>query len=210
MKILVVDDHEMIGDLLASLVRDNIENAQVILATTLKEGIEAVERGGPDTFALAVVDLVILGEIEGPSTVTRFREKFPIIPVLAISALDGADVAAALYSGGARGFLPKHSSTEEFLKAVKTVLAGERYVPIGLEEVANSIGQSQPSVLRGRQLEIVELLGQGLSDKVIANQLGISAETVSYHLQNAFRALEVSTRAQAVARAFRLGLIRLK
>ena len=210
MKILVVDDHEMIGDLLASLVRDNIENAQVFLATTLKEGVEVVERGGPDNFALAVVDLVILGEIEGPSTVTQFRQKFPAIPVLAISGLDGADIVAALYSGGARGFLPKHSSTNEFLKAVKTVLVGERYVPIGFEESANSLEQNQPLVLRGRQLEIVELLGQGLSDKVIANQLGISTETVSYHLQNAFRALEVTTRAQAVARAFRLGLIRLK
>lgn len=210
MKILVVDDHEMIGDLLAGLVRDNIEDAQVFIATTLKEGIEVIERGGPDTFALAVLDLVIHGEIEGPSTVARFRQKFPIIPVLAISALDGADVAAALYSGGARGFLPKHSSTDEFLKAVKTVLEGERFVPIEFEEAANSLSQNQPPALRGRQLEIVELLGQGLSDKLIANQLGISADTVSYHLQNAFRVLEVTTRAQAVARAFRLGLIRLK
>jgi two-component system, NarL family, nitrate/nitrite response regulator NarL len=207
MNILVVDDHEIVGTLLANMIRQFASETSVLLATSLEEGMRLVDFHHPGSFSLAVVDLVIKGESEGPSTITVFREAFPSIPVLAISALDGNEIAPLVYAKGARGYLPKHCTPDEFLLAIQKILNGELYIHRDFENViGNPIANRRP-LINERQLQILELLGQGLSDKGVAIKLGITDDTVAYHLQNVFRALEVSTRAQAVAQAFRLGLL---
>jgi two-component system, NarL family, nitrate/nitrite response regulator NarL len=207
MNILIVDDHEMIAELFSTAIQRHLPHARTHLATSLKAGLKILEDHAYETFSLAIVDLVIHGESEGAATIANFRKFCPTVPVLAVSGLDVETVAPAVFDYGAHGFLPKFCSSDEFIRAVSTILKGERFV-----SSASHIHMSKPSrtsrpVLSERQLLILELIGSGFSDKSVAKELGITDETVAYHLKNAFRILDVSTRTQAITQAFRRGLL---
>jgi two-component system, NarL family, nitrate/nitrite response regulator NarL len=203
MKILIIDDHEMIGELFSALVRQHFPQALVFVATSLKAGMQILENHKRERFAIAVIDLVLEGETGGAGTIGVFRKRFPLVPVLAISGLDAHSVAPSVYAQGAHGFLPKFCSSQEFIEAIDCVLNGRQYTPAGLESRS---AKNTPS-LSERQILILNLLSSGFSDKGVAKKLGITDETVAYHLQKAFRTLNASTRTQAIAEAFRQGLL---
>jgi DNA-binding NarL/FixJ family response regulator len=102
--------------------------------------------------------LVIKGESEGPATISIFYQKFPEIPVLAVSGLEPAAVAVAAYEQGAKGFLPKFCSSEEFIQAIKCVSSGHLFISYGIKGLlAKPVVANQPK-LSDRQLKILELL----------------------------------------------------
>jgi two-component system, NarL family, competent response regulator ComA len=218
MNILIVDDHEMIGELFATLVKQHFAPVKVFVATSLRSGIEILENHTGEPFSIALIDLVIEGESEGAGTVRSFRNKFPSVPVLAISGLDAHAVASKVYEQGVQGFLSKFCSSEELIQAIRCVLRGDQFFLDGLHRALSSVTPvSKPRLvdlstveapaLSDRQLAILELLSSGFSDKGVAKKLGITDETVAYHLQKVFRTLNASTRTQAIAQAFRHGLL---
>jgi DNA-binding NarL/FixJ family response regulator len=211
LKILIVDDHEIIGQLFAALVRQHFPQSQVFVATSLQMGMRILENHKRQPFSLAVIDLVLEGEADGTKTVSMVRKTFSALPILVVSGLDAQDVVPSVFRQGAHGFLSKFCSSEDFIKAIRCVLQGEQFVPAGLENLITSgsenlTPQSIP-VLSNRQIAILELLSSGFSDKRAATQLGITEETIAYHLQKVFRILNASTRTQAIAQAFRHNLL---
>ena len=134
------------------------------------------------------------------------------LPVLALLS-DETD-AADTWAAGARGLLPRNTSAENLTAALTAVAQGLAVIDPGLVAVllpaAREQSLSQPvEALTPRELEVLRLMAEGQSNKVIARQLGISEHTVKFHVNAILGKLDVQSRTEAVVHAMRLGLILL-
>ena len=224
MKVLLVDDHPLILAALQSVIQGLGDDVTVIGVETA-EAARGVLRED-DGFDLVLLDLA-LGEVDGFDVLAELRATWPAIPVVVVSASERtSDVIRAL-DLGAMGFVPKRSSNDSLSDALTLVMNGGLYVPpamLGLEArpAPRDEADTVPAVMRRladharpeahqrkelsldaigltpRQTEVLALLLQGLPNKLIARQLNVSVETVKDHVAAVLRALNVSSRTQAV------------
>jgi DNA-binding NarL/FixJ family response regulator len=219
-KILVVDDHPLILEALHHVLRQLDREVEVFDARTAAEG-RALVAAHPDT-GLLLLDLT-LPDADGFTALGELRSSFPAVPVVVLSASDRRDDVLRAIDLGAMGFIPKTSSNQVMLQALRLVLSGGVYVPpavLGPDECAEpeapapsvvaSAGSSRLTArslgLTDRQAQVLALILQGRPNKVICRELGLAEGTVKIHVAAILRALNVSTRTQAVIEASRLGL----
>lgn len=221
MKILVVDDHPLILEALHHVLRQLDREVEVYDARTGAEGRKLVA-AHPET-GLLLLDLT-LPDVDGLALLSELRHDFPAIPVVVLSASDRREDVLRAIDLGAMGFIPKTSSNQVMLQALRLVLSGGVYLPPAAlvhQEGAEmeSSGDSAPDSmgggtrvtprelgLTGRQAQVLALILQGKPNKVICRELGLAEGTVKIHVAAILRALNVSTRTQAVIEASRLGL----
>ncbi len=202
MKFLIIDDHPMLRQGVAAVLRDLQAGVSVLEADDGAAGLAQAAQNAD--LACALVDLRLNG-LSGLDTVVQLRQAHPALPVIMLSASeDPADVRAAL-AAGARGYCPKSAGHATMLAAVRLVLAGEIYVP-PLMASAPAVVPEAPAPLTARQLEVLHLVCKGRPNKDIARQLGMQEKTVKTHVTAIFRALGVVNRAQAVIAARKAGL----
>lgn len=197
MNALVVDDHPLYRGALATLARSLF-------------GPDAVCEAGAAEPALAMVaspDLVLLDfrlpALNGAEAVKAFRQRFPRALIVVVSASDDRREAQAAMRAGARAFVHKTESLEAIADVIRQVLEGARIEPHW------GAGGAQPPAateLTSRQLEILAMLCEGISNKEIALRLGLAVITVKMHVSAIFRVLGVVNRTQAALAARRLGL----
>jgi DNA-binding NarL/FixJ family response regulator len=219
-KILVVDDHPLILEALHHVLRQLDREIEVFDARSAAEG-RALVSAHPDT-GLLLLDLS-LPDADGLVALGALRSDFPAVPVVVLSASDRREDVLRAIDLGAMGFIPKTSSNQVMLQALRLVLSGGVYVPpaaLGPDEEAEpeaptpsvvaSDGSAQLTTrelgLTGRQAQVLALILQGKPNKVICRELGLAEGTVKIHVAAILRALNVSTRTQAVIEASRLGL----
>lgn len=198
-RILIVEDHTLVREAVAQTLRHLEPGVECIEARCADEALAELAKGEWD---LAVIDLV-LPDMNGFSLLAVLAKRFPDIPALVVSGQDEPGTVQRAMKGGASGFVPKSSSGEEMLKAVRTVLDGGVYVPPALQGEAGSRRKTAVSVqerfgLTAAQSRVIELLGQGKTNREIADLLGLSEGTIKVHMSAIFRALNVSNRAQAL------------
>jgi len=143
----------------------------------------------------------------GLDTVRAVRERVPQLPVAVISAEHEPGTANALLALGVAGFIPKSDHSEVIVSAVRLMLAGGVYVPPHLlngRTTAALPARGEIVNLTARQRDVLRLLAQGKSNKLIARELGVTEGTVKVHLLAVFRALDVRNRTAAVLAAQRL------
>lgn len=168
----------------------------------------------PATFALVAehehLDLLLLDlnmpGAHGLDTVRAVRQRAPQLPVAVVSAEQHSGTAAALLALGVAGFIPKSDPSDVIVSAVRLVLAGGVYVPPQLlQGYASPVPPTaaETAGLTARQLEVLRLLAQGKSNKLIARELGVTEGTVKVHLLAVFRTLDVRNRTAAVLAARR-------
>ncbi len=209
MKTLLADDHPLMREGVRQVLSQLEPQAEIIDAHDY-----------PSLFAqtalhldldLALVDLNMPGFV-GIQGIAQYRNRFPDIPLVVLSASESPhDIRSAL-EAGALGYIPKAASTATMLAALRQVLAGDIYVPAclgdangGLHTVAPSDFEAlQHSGLTARQLEVARLLVQGCTNKAIAGMLSMSEGTVKVHIAAIFRALGVTNRTEAVLEIQRL------
>jgi DNA-binding NarL/FixJ family response regulator len=213
MRVLVIDDHPLIQEAVSGVLRRLDGEADLDVASDCERGFElAAQATEPD---VVLLDLNLPG-LSGIAAVKAWRTRFPGIPVIVLSgAADQQTVLAAL-GAGAAGFIPKSSSNEVMLSAVRLVLAGGKYVPSealmrsGAAESVSKISRSASTLdslgLTDRQIDVLRLLVRGASNKVICRELGLAERTVKAHITAVFRALNVSSRTQAAIAATKLGV----
>lgn len=137
----------------------------------------------------------------------------PGVPVLVITGNDDDRLLLSLFDLGVAGYLPKSSRAATIEAAIGVILAGERYVPARVLELvaARAAGAVPPrgteAVLTGRQLDVLRLLAQGLTNKEIAREFDLSPATVKAHAAAIFEALGASNRTEAVSKAQALRLL---
>ena len=206
MSFLIIDDHSIMRQALAELVVESIPDAHVTQLGSLSE-LQSLLEAKAVVVDLLVLDLM-LPESSGLQTLVACRSWLPAVPTVVISALDSAVVIPGIFSAGALAYFPKSDDPHVFQDAVNAALRGERYVPPRLRHLLNAHPEHNlRRQLNSRQLKILGMLAEGLPDKLVARQMEISEETVAYHLKTIFLALDVKTRAQAVDKGHKAGLL---
>ena len=217
MRILLVDDHTLFREALLHVLKQFDSTAVVIEAATAREAIRLAAHY--HDLDLILLDLSLPG-LNGLSALPELHELRPTAPLVILSASeDSADIQQAL-NAGAMGYIPKSSSSHEMITALRLVLAGEIYVPpamlAALEaletasspvDTASSLEEKGIDGLTPRQVEVLRLMAQGLSNKGICKRLNVAEGTVKLHVTAVMRALNTCNRTQAVIEATRRGLI---
>jgi len=203
MKILAVDDHPPIIAAMEMILRELAESAEIESAHDLQAAFDAAAR---TEFDLVMLDLALPG-CDGLDALMRFRDRFPLQTVVVVSGSNDGVLITQAIELGAMGFIPKSTSMERFLPALRFVLSGGTYVPPEALHAPPVARDSAAELeLSPRQRDVLLLLVEGLSNKVIARRLEISENTTKIHVSAVLAKLGVGTRAQAIVKASRLGL----
>ena len=167
-------------------------------ATDLEEALAHARSAGPPE--LALLDLGLPG-CRGLDALTRFRKVLPEVPVVILSAIEDAFVIHAAFRAGARGYLPKTTKRAVMQAAIRLIADGGTYVPPQALLIYDA-----KLKLSERQFEVMCCVARGLPNGRIAEELDISRNTVKQHVRAVFRALDVSSRAEFMIAAARLGI----
>lgn len=194
-RIVIADDHPLYRQALADLLRRHYPECTLDEA----EGTEALEQvlsSGvePD---LLLLDLHIPGA-QGFHTLLQIRQDYPALPVVVISGQEDEATVGRARQCSAAGFVPKSRPVTAILEAVSAVLLGQQWWPESLGPDSNDEMAGRIASLSPRQHKILMLFGEGLLNKQIAQQLGVSEATVKAHASAIFLKLGVRTRTQAV------------
>ena len=217
MKVLLIDDHPLILAALRAVV-GGLGSDMAVTGAQSAEQARACLNHQAD-FDLALLDLV-LGDADGFELLAEMRRDHPQVPVVILSASENAgDVVRAL-DLGAMGFVPKRASTDALIEALRIVMSGGLFIPQHLfgpnrgrasDPAAAAMelpGPTPPSLahlgLTPRQHDVLSGLLKGLPNKLIARELNLSVETVKDHVACVLRALNVTSRTQAVLAVSRM------
>jgi DNA-binding NarL/FixJ family response regulator len=201
-RILLVDDHMVIRMGLMTAASDAADMEVVADVDNGQEAIEAFRKHRPD---IVVLDLRMQG-MSGIETLRALRDEFKNVRVLIFSNYAKGEELYQAMKAGASGFVLKEMPLDRLLDAIRTVHRGEQYMPA---EVAVRVGQRLLAQLSPRELEVLQLLARGMSNKEIGAQLGVVEGTIKIHVANIFSKLGVSDRTQALIEAIKRGIVQI-
>lgn len=213
MKLLIVDDHAIVREGLAAMLRQARPDTEVLQAGAGAEALGLAMRH-PDLDAV-FLDLRMPG-MDGLSVVQEFGKIRPALPVIVLSSSENPSEVRQALAMGALGYVPKSAQAQTLLLALELVLSGNVYVPpLMLLEPENRLDAALPGQkisaanihLTDRQIEVLRMLCQGLSNNEIGRDLGLSTKTVKAHVTAIFKALSVVSRTQAAALARQFNLV---
>jgi DNA-binding NarL/FixJ family response regulator len=202
--VLLVDDHQVFGELLGEALTANGMDV-VGLCATLAEALDAVAEMSPD---IVVLDHNLPAG-SGAGGVAAVKRRAPGTRVLMLTAAAQRSVVLEAMDAGCDGFITKRYSVAAVIAAVEAVLRGE--TPISPDVAGGLIGRRSPAVggdLTRREADVLQLIGAGLSNHDIADELRISVNTVRNHVQRVLTKLDAHSKLEAVAIAARNGLLR--
>jgi DNA-binding NarL/FixJ family response regulator len=205
-RVLIVDDHPVVRDGLRGMLQAQPDLEVIADAANGHEALAAVARHHPD---LVLMDLR-MPELDGVEATRRIRAEHPDVKVLVLTTYDtDADILPAI-EAGATGYLLKDAPRERLFSAVRAAARGETVLaPTVAAKLVHSI-QARPDheQLTPRELDVLRLVADGLTNRAIARRLHISEATVKTHLVHTYAKLGVDDRTAAVMSALEQGLLR--
>lgn len=204
-KLLIADDHPVVRMGLRGML-DGQEDFEVVAEVENGvQAVEAAERLRPD---VVLMDLR-MPEMDGVTATTRIVERTPGVRVLVLTTSDsGADILRAVEIG-ATGYILKDAPREELFRAVRAAAEGKPLLaPDVAAHLMNRVRWPSDEALSSREVEVLELVAQGTSNRNIAGKLWISEATVKSHLLHIYGKLGASDRASAVSVAMKRGILR--
>jgi DNA-binding NarL/FixJ family response regulator len=202
-RLLLIDDHQIYLDGL-SLTLSKL--AQGIILDLAHSAAEAEELVRQHTFDLILLDLQ-LPDSSGLALLQKIRALDPVVPIAILTASNSpGDLDAALQLGAA-GFISKTADGQTLLAAATRLLFGETVVISAENQPMDRVSSAKELGVTPRQLEILDLLAEGLPNKVICSRLSLSEDTVKTHLKALFSTLGCHNRTECVNSARRLGLL---
>jgi DNA-binding NarL/FixJ family response regulator len=217
MKILVIDDHVLIREALQGVLKEWRWDAAILEASDCREAMQLIEQH--TDLELILLDLN-LPDGDGFQILTDLHESYPAISVVVLSASNDRDNVLRALDLGALGFIPKSARRAVMLSALQLVFSGGIFIPpeILVREEApppriapKQSAADRPNVLSAdlgltkRQLEVLALMTQGKSNKVISRALDMAEATVKTHVTAILKSLKVSNRVEAVIAVGQLG-----
>jgi DNA-binding NarL/FixJ family response regulator len=208
MKILVADDHWVVRAGLKRLLKRLEGNPEIVEANDYDDALAVADQNSD--IDLILLDLVMPGR-QGLDGLQEIHSRVPEVPIIVMSVLqERRDVLRAI-EHGAMGYIPKSSNGDEILKVVRLVLDGEICLPRALLERAQATGTRLDSSaiktdvpaeapvppFTKRQKDVLYLLAEGISNRDIARELGLSEHTVRIHISAILRTLKITNRTQA-------------
>jgi DNA-binding NarL/FixJ family response regulator len=201
-RVLIVDDHPIVRQGLRRLIEQEEDLSVCGEAETTREAKTAIRELKPD---VVIVD-ISLKQGDGIELVKDARAHHPQLPILVLSMHDETIYAERMLSAGANGYIMKQAASDQFLVALRRVLDGGIYVsePVGnsmIQKFASGgayISANPIDRLSNRELQILHMIGRGLSTRQAAETLNLSVKTVESHRQRIKRKLNLSTGSQLV------------
>jgi DNA-binding NarL/FixJ family response regulator len=200
-RVLIVDDHPIVRQGLRRMIEPEPDLTVCGEAQSEREARAAIRDLSPDA---VIVDLS-LAEGDGLDLVRDVHAHRPDLPMLVLSMHDEAIYAGRLLAAGASGYIMKHAASEQLLVALRRVLEGGTYLSEALasqlaapqgEEAARTSARDPIGRLSNRELQVLNLIGRGLSSREAGDMLGVSVKTVESHRQSLKRKLNLLTNAQ--------------
>ena len=200
-RILIVDDHPVVCSGLTSMLSVQAGIEVIGSASSGEEALSIVRRDLPD---LMLLDLRMPG-MDGIGVLNALKKMERAPRVVVLTSFEKEEDIYRAIRAGAHGYLLKDTSESEMIAAIHIVFDGKRYIPRHI--AARLTERMMRSDLTARELQILELLAQGSTNKQIAGTLSISDNTVRHHVNNIMEKLQVTDRTEAVATALRNGVL---
>lgn len=202
-RIMVVDDQAVVRQGFVSLISTVADMRVIAQGTNGREAVALYREHRPD---VVLMDLR-MPEMGGVEAISAIRREFPAAKVIVLTTYDGDEDIYRSLQAGAQGYLLKDMFFDELESAIRAVHAGGRKIPgVVAERLAGRMGGSD---LTGRELEVLELIVRGRSNKEIGAALGISEATVKSHINSILGKLGVTDRTQAATTALQRGIVHL-
>ncbi|MBO23475.1 MAG: DNA-binding response regulator [Rhodospirillaceae bacterium] len=206
--IVIADDHPLVRDALRQTIVQDMSDARFHEAATFSETEVTIRReGAPD---LLLLDLHMPG-MRGFTGLVYLRSEFPEVPIAMISASTDGRIMRQAIDFGAAGFIPKSATVDDIRAAVRDIIAGDTWLPAGIDELPDTSADdaelsARLTALTPQQLRVMGMLSDGKLNKQIAFDLDISEATVKSHVSAILQKLDVNSRTQAVILAGRLSV----
>jgi DNA-binding NarL/FixJ family response regulator len=202
-RILTVDDHQLLREGIAAVLESQEDMILVAQASNGREAVDSFRRMRPD---VTLMDLR-MPDMSGIEAITAIRGEFPDARIIVLTTYAGDAQAAAALKAGAAGYLLKNLVRKELLETIRAVHSGKRRVPPEIAtEIAEHVADDE---LTGRELEVLRRVAAGKSNKLIAAELDIAEGTVKTHMKSILPKLDASDRTHAVMIALKRGILDL-
>ena len=200
-RILVVEDHNVVRQGLVALVKTVPDMEVVAEASDGKQALELFRQHNPD---VTIMDLR-LPVMSGVDAIKAIRQEFSAARIIVLTTFDGDEDIYRALQAGARGYLLKDMFGEELMDAIRTVHGGKTRIP---PAVAQRLAERMAGPgLTARELGVLKLIVAGKSNKEIGQELTISEATVKTHINSILSKLAVSDRTQATTTALPRGIV---
>jgi len=213
MRIVVADDHALVRGGVSILIKTLHPDTELIECNNLEKTLAVLDSSQP--VDLLLLDLLMPG-MDLVKSVNHICARWPDLPVIVISVREDMQTIREALRSGAMGYIPKSSSPDVTMNAIRLVLSGGIYVPpdalqlgsgysTSEEEISDDVGNTSDDKrgqhgLTTRQVEVMDLISEGRSNKEIAGELGLTPGTVKMHLSRIYKVLGVKSRTEAIAR----------
>jgi DNA-binding NarL/FixJ family response regulator len=202
-RVLSVDDHALIREGIAALIANQKDMRLVAEASNGREAIEQFRSHHPD---ITLMD-VQMPEMNGIDALIAIRSEFPDARIIVLTTYVGDVLCKRAMQAGAHAYILKGNVRKELLDTIRAVRAGKKF--IHAEVAAELASHAVDDSLSEREVEVLSLIAAGNSNKLIANQLSISEETVKGHVKSILSKLGVNDRTHAVTVGLKRGIIQL-
>lgn len=210
-KVMLVDDHEIVRSGLRMLLQAQPDMEIVAEASSGAEAIEWVQAHEVDVVLMDVT----MPKMDGMEATRRLKACCPSVAVLALTIHEEEEYFFQMLDAGASGYIPKRAASEDLLRAIHTVHQNEIFLHTSVASMLvkdylqnrKADSATAPSNLTEREQEVLTLIAEGLTNKEIGENLGISPKTVARHRDNITHKLNLSSRAELTRYAIKKGLI---
>jgi DNA-binding NarL/FixJ family response regulator len=203
-RVMCVEDHRIVREGLALIINQEPDMKVVGSCATVSEAIELYRTVRPD---VTLMDLR-LGSASGVDAIKAIRSDNPDARIIVLTMYEGDEDIFRAHQAGATTYLLKDTLSSDLVRVVRAVHAGER--PVVPEVQARLAERATMPTLTSREIEVLQLISQGLRNKEVGAMLGITEGTVQIHVKNIFAKLNVNDRTGAVQVAVRRGLIHMR
>lgn len=202
-RILIADDHTVVREGLVALVKRKSDMVIVAAASNGREAVDLWRQYRPD---VTLLDLR-MPELDGVGAIKAIREVDPNAHIVVLTTYDSDEEIYRAIKAGAKAYLLKDTARDALVETVRRVYAGETYLPAPI--AAKLAERVSGAALSQREMEVLQRMATGKSNKEIGAELFISDGTVKTHVSSIFTKLDVVSRTEAMATATRRGLIQL-
>ncbi len=200
-RVLIVEDHHVVRQGLVSLL-NVVEGMEVVGEAA--DGVEAIAQYRKHQPDITLIDLR-LPRMSGVDAIQRIRMESPQSRFIVLTTYDGDEDIYRALKAGAKAYLLKGMTTDELITAIRAVYAGKSHIPQAIaEKLAERMGSEE---LTPREMDVLEQIVAGKSNKEIADELGVSEATVKTHINSLLGKLGVTDRTQAATAAIRRGIV---
>ena len=202
-RILTVDDHPMLREGIAAVLASEPDMVLIAEAANGREAIEQFRTHRPDVTLMDVQ----MPEVNGIDAIVKIREEFPDARIIVLTTYTGDAQAARAFKAGASGYMLKNMVRKELIDTIRSIHAGKKRIP---PEIAVEMAEHHSDdALTVREIEVLRGVAAGNANKIVAQLLNISEETVKAHMKSILSKLGANDRTHAVTIALRRGIIEI-